>query len=150
MRKTLRNKEVKELIKSINDTYGCTELNKKDKVEIVDDVILVNNKSLFFYHEKRIVPTIKLLLQDNFLKKITVDMGAVPYAVKGADMMRPGVVKIDEGIEKNSIVSVIDEKHSKPIMIGLALFDSTEMSSIKTGKVVKNIHYIGDVIWNHH
>ena len=34
MRKTLRNKEVKELINTINDVYSYTELTKKDKIEI--------------------------------------------------------------------------------------------------------------------
>ena len=149
MRKTLRNKEVKELINTINDVYSYTELTKKDKIEIVDNVILINNKSMFFYFEKKIVPTLKLLLQDNFLKKITVDMGAIPYAVKGADMMRPGVVKIDEDIKKSSIVSVIDEKHSKPVMVGIALFETNEMKNMNSGKVVKNIHFIVDEIWNH-
>ena len=33
------------------------------------------------------------------LKKIAVDMGAVKFVVSGADIMRPGIVEIEEGIE---------------------------------------------------
>lgn len=147
MKKTLRNKEVKELMKLSID-LGYDVISKKDKCELNDNVVMVNNNSIFFYYENKLVPTLKLLLRENNMKKITVDMGAVPYAVKGADMMRPGIVNIEENINKNDFVSIIDETHHKPIMIGISLFNSEEMKEMKSGKSVKNIHYIGDEIWN--
>ena len=76
-------------------------------------------------------------------------MGAVPYAVKGADMMRPGITNIDDDINEGEIVSIIDENNHKSIMVGIALFNSNEMNVQKKGKSVKNIHFIGDEIWNY-
>ena len=88
-------------------------------------------------------------METNILKTITVDMGAVKFVVKGADIMRPGITKIDETIESNDLVTIVDEKHNKPIGIGLALFSGKEMLKVTSGKCVKNLHYVSDKIWNY-
>jgi len=147
MKKAMKNKEVKELISLVSEKYSY-ELPKDERYEKNDNIILVNNEPLFFYFEEKIVPSLRLLLDDMILKKITIDMGAVPYAAKGADMMRPGITNIDDSIEKDDFVVVIDETHSKPIAVGVALFNSQDIKTMYAGKVVKNIHYIGDNIWN--
>lgn len=147
MKKSLRNKEIKELVRLIEETYSI-KFSRKEKFEIDEDIVLVNGHPFFFYHEKELVPTLKLILENNVLKTITVDMGAVKFVVKGADIMRPGITKIDDTIESNELVTIIDEKHNKPIGIGLALFSGQEMQKATSGKVVKNLHYVGDKIWN--
>ncbi len=148
MKKALRNKEIKELVRLIEETYGI-KFSRKEKFEFDDDIILVNGHPFFFYYEKILVPTLKLILENNILKIITVDMGAVKFVVKGADIMRPGITKIDETIESNELVIIVDEKHNKAIGIGLALVSGKEMQNITSGKVVKNLHYVGDRIWNY-
>ncbi|MCK5613932.1 RNA-binding protein [Candidatus Pacearchaeota archaeon] len=52
-------------------------------------------------------------------------------------------------MENNELITIIDEKHNKPIGIGLALFSGKEMQRVTSGKVVKNLHYVGDKIWNY-
>ena len=74
-------------------------------------------------------------------------MGAVPFLVKGADAMRPGIVEIEAGINKDDVVAIIDQNHKKPLAVGIALFNTAEMRSLASGKVIKNIHYVGDEIW---
>ena len=49
--------------------------------------------------------------------------------------------------EKCCFVVIRDEKHSKPLAIGEALFSSEEISKMEKGKVILNLHYIGDKIW---
>ena len=88
-----------------------------------------------------------MLQERNVLKKITVDMGAVKFVVNGADIMRPGIVEIEEGILKDEFVAVIDKNNQKPLAVGIALFSSEEMKSMTSGKVIKNIHYVGDELW---
>ena len=149
MKKALRNKEIKELVRQIEEIFGI-KFSRKEKFELDDNILLINGHAFFFYYENRLVPTLKLILQNNVLKTITVDMGAVKFVVKGADIMRPGITKIDETIENNELVTIIDEKHNKAIGIGIALFSGKEMQSVKSGKCVKNIHYVGDKIWNYH
>ena len=147
MKKAIKKKEVKELIKTVFEQYDL-EFSKKDKFELDDNVVLINGESKFFYYEKKLVPTLRFILKNSLLKTITVDMGAVPYAAKGVDMMRPGITEFDEDIEKNEFIVIVDETHKKPIAIGLTLFSGQEIKDMKTGKIVKNIHYVGDNIWN--
>ncbi len=145
MKRAMKSKEVKELF----DNASFLELDKKGKYELIDEqVILMNNEPVFFHLGEKLVPTLKLLQKSMVLKKITVDMGAVPFVIKGADIMRPGIKLIDEGINKDDFVAIVDEKHNKPLGVGIALFSGEEMKSMTNGKSVKNIHYVGDKIWN--
>jgi len=142
-RVTIRSKDLNELIEQYH-----IEVKKKDTVELLDDkIILINKIPSFFYHEKKLIPTLKLLQENNVLKIIVVDMGAVRFVVQGADVMRPGIVEIAPDIKKGDPVVIIDVNNRKPLTVGIALFDAKEMQEMKTGKVIKNIHYVGDEIW---
>ncbi len=149
MIKTLSKSEAKELQQQIKTAYNIEVIGKKDIVQENPDnkSIYINNELAFFSVEDRIVPTLKLILKNNFLKKITVDMGAVKFIVGGADVMRPGIVEIDDGIAAEDFVVVQDVNNKKPLAVGRALFNAEEMQAMKTGKVLKNIHYVGDEIW---
>jgi PUA domain protein len=147
MKKAMNNKEVKEFLEKLR-ALGI-EFSKKDHFDIDDDVILINNEPMFFYHEERLLPTLKMLLKKNILKKITVDMGAVKFIVAGADIMRPGITDVEEGIQKGDAVAVVDVAHGKPLAVGFALFSGDELRAMATGKAIKNRHYVGDEIWNY-
>jgi PUA-domain protein len=148
-RKQLRAKDVNKVIAHLGIV-----LHKKDIVESVEDrIILVNKESMFFYYQEKLIPTLKYVLKESksessVLKQITVDMGAIKFVTSGADIMRPGIVAIDPGIAIDEAVVVVDEKHKKPLAIGIALVDSVEMEKAEKGKVVKVIHYVGDTIWS--
>jgi predicted RNA-binding protein (TIGR00451 family) len=45
-------------------------------------------------------------------------------------------------------VQIVDERHGKPLAIGIALFDAPEMRASTAGKMVKKFHHVGDEIWN--
>ena len=144
-RTQLRSKDISKELEHFK-----IEISKKDQVELVEDehkIILLNKKPAFFYHQEKLVPTFKFLQENNCLKKITVDMGAVKFVVNGADVMRPGIVEIEEGISKEDFVAVIDKNNKKPLAVGIALYSSEEMKSMNSGKVIKNIHYVGDELW---
>ncbi len=61
--------------------------------------------------------------------------------------MAPGVVKIDGEFNTGDLLLVVDERHGKPLAIGVALLDSHAMRKLEHGKIVKNIHYVGDRLW---
>jgi len=149
-RKTLSKKEIKELNAEISG-YGF-EFDKKNAVAIEEDekhkIVKSDNAICFFYQDNQIIPSLKMILDGKvMLKKITVDMGAVKFVVNGADIMRPGIVGIEEGIEKDNIIVIIDVNNKKPLAIGKAMYSSEEMESIEEGKVIKSLHFIGDKIW---
>lgn len=142
----LRSKDFLPQIKA----YTLT-LTKKDNLELLEEdnikIILLNGEPAFFYHQERVVPLLKFLQTQELLKKITVDMGALKFILNGADIMRPGIVAVDEDIQKEEPVVIIDEKNKKPIAVGIALLNGTELMTLKTGKVIKTIHYVGDAFW---
>ncbi len=143
-KRALRKSDIKEL----NFKISFFELSKKDNVEVEGDNIFVNGKPFFFHFENRIIPHLRILLEKDMLKSVFVDMPAIKFLINGADVMRPGIVKIDKSIEKDELIAVRDEKHSKPICVGIALFSGTEMQEMTSGKVVRNIHYVGDKVWS--
>jgi PUA domain protein len=77
---------------------------------------------------------------------VLVDMGAVKFMCKGANVMRPGIKKYSE-FQKDSIVCIVEESHHKFLAVGKTLVSSDEMSNMEKGEVVKNLHYISDKFW---
>ena len=89
------------------------------------------------------------LNQTNILEKfpnVMVDMGAVKFMCKGANVMRPGIKNYTE-FSKNDIVCVIEESQHKFLSVGKAMIDSSELDDISKGEVVKNLHYVSDKYW---
>ena len=81
-------------------------------------------------------------------RMITVDAGAIPYVVNGADVMRPGIVAVSDDVVAGSPVQIADERHKKPLAIGVALMDGPAIRASASGKMCKNFHHVGDELWN--
>ncbi|WP_225333250.1 RNA-binding protein [Halomicrobium urmianum] len=74
---------------------------------------------------------------------VTVDAGAVSFVSDGADVMRPGIVEADDGIDEGDLVAINEEAHGKFLAVGRAMTDGDDMVG-DSGKVVKSIHHVGD------
>jgi PUA domain protein len=68
--------------------------------------------------------------------------------VNGADIMRPGIVSCTDDVEAGNPVQIVDERHGKPIAIGIAVMDAPDLRASTAGKMVKKFHHVGDEIWN--
>jgi len=150
MRRLLRKKEIKALKEYFPEEF----IYSKERVEMLKDndgeFIFINKKPVLFKYSEKWIYTLHAILENINSKKysqIKVDKGAIRFVSNGADIMRPGIVKIDETIEKDKPVVIIEETYNKPLSIGLALFDYKDMQIKESGKVVKTIHFIGDEIW---
>jgi len=77
---------------------------------------------------------------------VTVDMGAVKFMCKGANLMRPGIKKFTE-FEKGKLVCIIEESQHKFLAVGKAMVSSSELEEMEKGEVIKNMHYISDNFW---
>ena len=77
---------------------------------------------------------------------VTVDMGAVKFVCKGANVMRPGITRFSD-FESGEIVCVIEESQNKFLAVGKAEMSSKEVEDANRGEVIKNIHYISDDFW---
>lgn len=151
----LREDATKKILDNLRVTFGegvdtvfsgrTWEIAETDEEQ---DFIMINGEPLLFSVDGEAFPTVRGALKISPLKKrVVVDMGAVKFVAKGADIMCPGIVEADPAIRTGDLVVVTDQMHNKPLAVGRALIDGDQMVGTK-GKAVKSIHYIGDRIWN--
>ena len=153
----IRKNELNQLRENIsiqyNDHFSNVVFPKKSKVEIIitedgDELYAVNDKLTVWKSKEGYLPVLTLLLNKQVeLKTVIVDMGAVKFVTNGADIMRPGIRKIEPEIKKNEIIRIADEKNNQTLAVGKAIFDAEEMQKMKKGKVIKNLHTIQDSVW---
>lgn len=112
------------------------------------EIFIVNGKPLIARCNETLFPT--LTSEDIFplLPKIVVDMGAVPHICNGADVMAPGIARIKGDFQEIGLIVIVDERHEKPLAIGVALLNSQAAKTLKHGKIAKNVHFVGDKLWN--
>ncbi len=147
-RRRLRKKEAKRIAEEMQ-RYGFEVEGDMDEVEFKTlKVILVENEPLLLEFNGRHYLTLFGLLKFRPEKgKVTVDSGALPYIMNGADVMKPGIVYADEDIREGDFVYVTVEGKESPIAVGVAIVDGREMMGEK-GKAVKTIHHLKDDVWD--
>ena len=79
-----------------------------------------------------------------------VDEGAIRFLLNGADVMRPGIRKLDDWGAAGKMVVVREEKKGRAIAVGTALVPSAEAQGMAKGGCIRNIHHVGDRFWNLH
>lgn len=122
-------------------------MDKKSLVFEDGSVLFVNNVPSFFRIDNFWVPTLHLIMKiPDLIPSVTVDKGAIKFVINGADIMRPGITTCQD-FDKDSFIVIIDENYSKPLAIGKSLLSSKELLESTDGKVVLNLHRIGDEIW---
>ena len=152
----LKEKESKRFLLEVSKTLGTDIerlLGSKTRVEMNEteaaEIFIFNGRPLLARSNGALFPTLSFEELFPIIPKIVVDMGAVPYVCKGADVMAPGVVAIEGEFREKDILLVVDERHGKPLAVGVALFSSETMKTVNHGKTVKNLHYVGDKLWNY-
>jgi PUA domain protein len=151
-RHRLKDREVKELAATIQKRLHGEFLNEKDTVDTgtIEEytVLLVNDSIDFLIQDSNILFTLPGVLKHQPRTHfVVVDMGAVGFIVKGADVMTPGISEADQSIQKDDFVWICDEKYRKPLATGIALISGEEMKEKKPGKAVKTLQYVGDRFW---
>jgi PUA domain protein len=151
-RSRLRSKDMKKILAWIRDEWG-TDIPDGMEMETASidgqTSYIVNGKVIGLEEKGGFMLTLKGVMELQPAKKwVTVDMGAVKYLANGADVMAPGIVEADGGIEVDDIVWVRDERNLRPLCIGKALMNGSEMGPADSGKAIKTLHYVGDPIWN--
>lgn len=152
----LREKEATQLFNEFSEKLHIDIkqlFTTKPQIEVAETsvakIFFINRKPLLAFWKNVLLPT--LLFQEalQLLPKIVVNMGAVPHICGGADVMAPGVVRIEKEYKQNDYVLISDERHNQPLAIAAALTDSNTASGLKHGKIARNVHYVGDPLWTH-
>ncbi len=150
----LREREAEQLLTKFSQQLKTTPeklFGTKIQVESTEargaTVYLINGRPLIALHKDILLPTLRFEDALNRLPKAIVNMGAISHICNGADVMAPGIVQFEGKFEADEFLLIIDERHRKPLAIGKALFDSEHARALKRGKIVKNLHYVGDTLW---
>ncbi|MEM1943290.1 MAG: PUA domain-containing protein [Candidatus Caldarchaeum sp.] len=152
-RRALPSQEVEKVVEGLSGFLDPVQLKKlvKRGVERVESgkvSLIVLWPYVFVEKEAWLVP---VLVKANAeivdrLPSVWVDRGAVPRIASGADVMRPGITRMDE-FKQGELVVVRDDTHSQPLAVGSALINSSEAAEASRGRVVKNIHHVDDAAW---
>lgn len=141
--------ETSALLKTVSEKWGI-ELPKMKNVkvhQILDDAQIITGGGIKIL--KVDDDYLPFLSETDTLEKfpaVTVDMGAVKFMCKGANVMRPGIKKFTE-FEKDKLVCIVEESQHKFLAVGKSLVASSELENMEKGEVIKNIHYISDRFW---
>ena len=141
--------ETSALLKTVSKKWGM-EFPKMKNVkvhQILEDAQIITGDGIKILKvEDDYLP---FLSETEMLEKfpaVTVDMGAVKFMCKGANLMRPGIKEFSE-FEKDKLVCIVEESQHKFLAVGKSLVASSELGNMEKGEVIKNIHYISDRFW---
>ncbi len=155
----LKSKDKKQFIEHLNrEIPGKSAeiqkiVDKKSKIEWIklgnnEELYAIDDELAFWVKDDNFIPLLNYALHNEIpYKSVVVDNGAIKFMAKGADVMRPGILKIDSEIEKDEIVLIRDPNHNKVLMVGKALFNGKEMKEKQKGRVIVAIHSLSDNIW---
>jgi malignant T-cell-amplified sequence len=141
--------ETNTLLKIVTEQWGIEFPKIKNlKVHQIsnDAQIITGNGIKILKIENDYLP---FLSEVEMLKKfpnVMVDMGAIKFMCKGANVMRPGIKKFTE-FEKDKLVCIVEESQHKFLAVGKSIVSSLELESMDKGEVIKNLHYISDKFW---
>jgi len=151
-RTILKDRDVKPLVEQLRKLGGHDALSHKSRVEVEEvkggAVVFVDGEALAIKRDAELIPVLVNDRSLDLLPTVTVDMGAVSHVVGGADIMAPGVRGVKGDFQPGQFLVVVDEKHGKRLAVGRALMDSTNMRVTKKGRVVENVHWVGDAVWD--
>ena len=141
--------ETSALLKKISEEWNM-EFPKMKNVRVHhilnDTQIITGNKLKILKIGEDYLP---FLSETEILEKfpnVEVDMGAVKFMCKGANLMRPGIKKFTE-FEKDKLVCIVEETHHKFLAVGKSVVSSSELENMEKGEVIQNLHYISDKFW---
>jgi PUA-domain protein len=155
-RHPLSSKDLKSFLEEVKRV--CPSLieyiDRKKDIELVEvangeRIYLQDGKPILIGIEKSVMPSLAMpqaMLET--IPKVVVDMGAVPFVVNGADVMAPGIRSVADNVKVGDVVLVVDEKYSKGLAVGIMIMDKVDILQKKKGKAIKNVHHVGDEIWN--
>ena len=141
--------ETTQLLKIVADKWkiDLPKIKNLKVYEIDDDIQLITGKEIKILKIRD--EHLPFLSEIKTLEKfpyVQVDMGAVKFMCKGANVMRPGIKKFSDFTE-GDIVCVVEESQNKFLAVGIAQVASSELEDMKNGEILKNFHYISDKAW---
>jgi len=141
--------ETNALLKNVKEQWGI-ELPKIKNLKVHQ---IENNAQIITGKDIKILKIdedyLPFLSETSMLERfpnVMVDMGAIKFMCKGANVMRPGIKKFTE-FEKDKLVCIVEESQHKFLAVGKSIVSSAELENMDKGEILKNLHYISDKFW---
>jgi PUA-domain protein len=147
-KRAMKRKDAKRLEEEAKGILGLVDSKTFMQADVEDGttVYLLDGEALLARREGILFPTLIHPGLDE-LPSIVVDMGAIPYVCNGADVMAPGIVEVRGVFSEGGLVVIRDVTHGKALSVGVSLASSEEMREMRKGKALRNLHHVGDKIW---
>jgi len=147
-------KERKKVLRALEEIIGASGDNV-EHVEFKNVIIyVVDGLPAIIVDGDRMIPHLIFLVRKRtpgLLPKVYVDPGATRAVGRGADLMVPGITRVEGEFEPGILVVVVDESTGIPIAIGEALMSSGEirerLAGERRGKALRIVHRPGDRYW---
>lgn len=155
-RHPLSKRDRRRLEERVMSLYPGFPLSFDDAEAAVVDgvtVYIVGGTPCLYEAGGRLVPTLACLLRhgSSWLPRILVDRGAARAVARGADLMAPGVRGVEGSFNAGDVVAVVDEESGAAVAVAEALEDSESLrarvESRGRGRVARNLHHVGDRVW---
>jgi len=147
-------KERKRVLRRLEEIFGAAGENV-EHVEFKDVIIyVVDGTPALVVDGEREFPHLILMVrrrQAGNLPRVYVDPGATRAVGRGADLMVPGITRVEGDFSPGSLVVIVDDTTGIPIAVGEALMSSEEiaerLAGERRGKAVRILHRPGDKYW---
>mmetsp|Transcript_6707 Transcript_6707/g.8324 ORF Transcript_6707/g.8324 Transcript_6707/m.8324 type:complete len:205 (+) Transcript_6707:96-710(+) len=113
-----------------------------------------SNVPLFFQsRDGPLLPSLKLVhaYPDLGFTQVTVDKGAIPFVLGGANIMCPGLTNpgavMEDGLEKGRGVVIMAEGKEFALAVGVMKMSSEDIRRKNKGIGVEVAHYLGDGLY---
>jgi len=156
-RRPVRRKHIAPLLKDLEAALGIDLAVDGAFLEMADygpwKMVLVDRVPLAVELQNPEGERVVFLTLRGFLsypcenRYVEVDHGAIPFLMKGADCMVAGIHDADDEITEGDLVWVRDQTHKRPLAIGWAVMNGASLKNEAKGKGLKNIHWVGDELW---
>ncbi|MDA4124279.1 MAG: hypothetical protein OK438_02325 [Thaumarchaeota archaeon] len=119
--------------------------------EPAEGVVFVDLDSLTFVQsEASFIPFLGSAAALALFPSAVVDQGAIKFLLNGADVMRPGIRRLDDWGGVGRAVVVREDKKERAIAVGVSTVTGAEAKAMTKGSCLKNVHQVGDRFWNLH
>jgi len=155
-RHPLSKKERKRLAERAKSLYpGIPLAFDEAELAVVDGITIyiIDGVPCLYEEGEELMPTLRCLLKHgaSWLPRLVVDRGAAKAVARGADLMAPGVKRVEGEFGAGDVVAIVDEQTGAAVAVARALEDAAvireKVESRGRGKVAENIHHVGDDVW---
>ncbi|MEM0155318.1 MAG: DUF1947 domain-containing protein [Thermoplasmataceae archaeon] len=147
-RHVVSKREMKDVRAAVDGMgIGAISLEGLEVEENRDEKVYFVHGKPVLYVKDSLIPTLFFINSTKpSMRWITVDNGAVPHIMNGANVFAQGIRDMDRTVSKGDMVFV-KNLEDVYIAVGIAELSGEEIMANRKGEAIRTIHYPGDRIF---